>query len=318
MKTRRRKAMTLKRNASKVTGRRRSAAGGQETKLARLTRALNEAFEQQTATSEVLRVISSSPGDLQPVFQVMLENATRVCGAKFGILFRYEGGLFYPPASLDVPSTYADFLGRQGSFPPKPDQLLGRLCESKTVIHVVDRAVEPYLSPSVKYAGARSSIAVPILKENELIGAFFIYRTEVRPFTDKQIELVQNFAAQAVMAIENTRLLNELRESLQQQTGTADVLQAIRAAWERLIPPGSAIASMRAAILTPSPIRSPSHSSTTSPRWMPMRNSMRRSGGRPALRSIMPFCTSMAQRTASTTLRKSTSAPSPVRLTTRP
>ncbi|MGB9271286.1 MAG: GAF domain-containing protein, partial [Pseudolabrys sp.] len=193
----------------------------------RLLNELRESLQQQTATADVLKVISSSPGELAPVFQAMLEQATRICDAKFGIVFRYERGLFHPVASLDLPSALADFMVKQGAFAPQPGQLFGRLCESKTVINVVDRATDPIPSPSFRYGGARSSIAVPMLKDDVLVGALFIYRTELRPFTEKQIELVKNFAAQAVIAIENARLLQEQRESLERQTATAEVLRII-------------------------------------------------------------------------------------------
>src|SRR5262249_29363934 len=169
-KTQRRQTVR-RRNTAKVARPRKPPAADANEKIALLEHKLNEALEQQTATSEVLQVISRSPGDLEPVFQAMLANATRLCEAKFGILFRYEGGVFHPTASLDVPPAYADFLKRQGSFAGKPGQLFGRLCKSKRVIHVVDREKKPEPSPSVRYAGARSSIAVPMLKESELVGA---------------------------------------------------------------------------------------------------------------------------------------------------
>ena len=225
---------TLKRRNAPNAGRRRSSlAADKETNVEQLIRERDEALEQVGATSEVLQVISSSPGELQTVFDTMLAKAAELCEASYGTMWLREGDGFraaalhgaLPPA----------FEQRSGSlFRPGPDTTLARIARTRTPIQVADMGKsrgylvgDPLSVAGVDVAGIRTLVSVPMLKESELIGVISVYRKEVRPFTDKQIKLVQNFAAQAVIAIENTRLLNEQREALDQQRAIGEILGVI-------------------------------------------------------------------------------------------
>src|SRR5262249_16511910 len=213
------------------------------TENPRLLTETREELEQQTATAEVLQVINSSPGDLLPVFDAMLERAMRLCDAASGMLVTFDGTCFQTAAHRGLPARFTEFV-TAASVQPGPGGGQARVLRGETVVHPIDiKEEEQYrdgINPNHRamgdLGGARTNLVVPLRKDAALLGTFTIYRQEVRPFSDKEIAVVQNFAAQAVIAMENARLLTETREALEQQTATAEVLQVINRSPGNLAP----------------------------------------------------------------------------------
>jgi GAF domain-containing protein len=252
-KSQRRKSAAPKRGSGTRTARPRgSSAAGQDSAIERLNRELAETRQQQIATADVLRIISSF-GSLERVFKIILENATRICEANFGTLNLHRDGEFPLAATHNVPENFIQFRRVHPITKPGPRHPLARVSASKQALQIEDLRTEvlylekdPSFIAMVDFAGARALVIVPILKENGLLGAITIFRQDVRPFTEKQLELVENFATQAVIAIDNARLLSELRQSLDLQTATADVLRIISSSPTNLRPVFDAIAETAA------------------------------------------------------------------------
>ena len=216
-----------------VVHRRGSSNAGLEAEATRLRHELDKALEQQAATAGVLKLISSSFGDPQPVFANILASAVRICDADNGIINRWDGDALHLVATLNMPQAFVE-LRKQSAYRPHRHSPNGRMVATRSLIHIIDLAADqaylernPSTVAAVENAGIRTMLAVPLFEDSELMGSLSIGRKEVRPFADEQIEVVQNFAAQAVIAIQNAQLLRQLRETLRQQTAAADVLKII-------------------------------------------------------------------------------------------
>ncbi|MDH6259571.1 GAF domain-containing protein [Bradyrhizobium sp. BR13661] len=218
---------------------------------ARLFNETQESLQQQTATAEVLQIISDSPGELQPVFEAVLQKATRICDARFGSLLRFDGNAFHFAADVGTPEALREYMRRPGPFQGLAGGMIDRIHRTRQVQHTADYAAEAAPGLAAKLGGARSTLGVPILRDDELVGAIVIYRQEVRPFSEREIELVRSFAAQAAIAIENARLFNETREALERQTATSDILKVIASSPSDTQPVFEAIVGSAARLFAP-------------------------------------------------------------------